>query len=109
MFWWAKMGVTEAVEIQSPDIEGGVSQRVAPRPSVKAMRDRERGREGCAVHIKYGAARIERRALGRQVAQEEQCVLARPRNPEMLLVRIEAGRSRKVGHAEPAQSCRLVL
>src|SRR5262245_37815268 len=53
------VGVAEAMEVQAPDIESGIAEPIAPRSSVKAMRNRERGREGRAVHIKHCAARVE--------------------------------------------------
>ena len=97
--------MTEAVEIETPDIEARFAKRIAPRPAIEAMRDRERRGKGRAVHIKYGPTRREVRALCWQKAQEQRCPLARPWDSEMLLARNKPSRGRIVWHKTPLVGC----
>lgn len=80
---------TEAVEIETPDMEARVVQFITPRAPVETMRDRKRGWKASAVHVQHNAF-----ALGitwRQVTQEQRQRAMGPCDPVMLLGRVEPG------------------
>jgi hypothetical protein len=81
-------GMAEAIEVQTPDVEAGVIQRIAPGLAVEAMRDRQRGGKRRAMHIEHGAAGALL-ASRRQKAQEQRQIRARSANAKMLFAWIE--------------------
>src|SRR6185437_8298970 len=91
------VGMAEAVEIERPDVEARLVQGVSPRNAVEAMRDRERRREGGAVHVEHGTPIPAGGTHGRQVAQEQLQFRVRARDTEMLLARVEFGKVRNHG------------
>src|SRR5262249_20148718 len=95
----------EAVEVEAPSVEPGRDQRVAPRATVESVRDRQRRREGAAVHVE------PRRPRRRQAAKEQAEPRDRARDTEMLLPRNElrlvacCGAERGLHGASPASGC----
>src|SRR5215472_3068882 len=89
--WIGVAQAAEAVEIQSPTVEAGGRELVAPGPAIEAMGDREGRSEGAAMDIEYRGRRGGARLLSRQPAQEQLVSRKRARNPEMLLPGIELG------------------
>ena len=61
----------EAVKIQRPDMESCGAELIAPGSSVEPMRDRERGRERAAMHIKNHPIAWIGLPARRQMAQEQ--------------------------------------
>jgi len=65
------IGMSEAVEVETPDVEAGIVERVTPRSAVKTVRDGERRGECRAVDIKHGPARLRFALRCRQESQEQ--------------------------------------
>src|SRR5215475_12281334 len=83
------IGMTEAIEVETPDVEAGLVERVAPGFSIEAMRDRERRRKRRPVHVKHRAPRLKLGPRCRQEPQEQRHFFVRPWNTEMLFPWIE--------------------
>ncbi|HEY2592691.1 MAG TPA: hypothetical protein VGK33_02195, partial [Chloroflexota bacterium] len=82
--------LAEAVEIERPDVEPGLAERIAPRAPAEPERHRQGGRKRRAVHVEHRSRRFAlRRPTRGQPPQEEVEVRARAGNVEMLLGWIE--------------------
>src|SRR5690349_20770191 len=93
------VGFAEAVEIEAPNVEAGLAQRIAPGFPIDAVRNRQSRRERRTVHIEHGATRPEGRLRGREKAQEQGQSCTGTGNAKMFLTRVELGANRKIHHA----------
>lgn len=92
-------GMAEAIKVETPHIEAGIVERVAPRPAIETMSDRKRRWERRAVNVEDRAARLKLRICRRQKSEKKRQSPNWTGNVKMLLSSVELMRGREIGCA----------